>query len=223
MPDPGEVRARTREYYDAVARTYFERFRDELAAKTYDRRLLDRLAAELGPGARVCDAGCGPCGHTARHLADAGLEVIGTDLSPACVALARAAQPALRFAVMAMEAMALRDACCDGILAYYSLLYTPKAALPALLGELRRVLRPGGRLLAAVKEGDHEGFVADPLGSGRETYFADFREAELRAILEGAGFRCVFSATRAPYDFEIPVRRVFVLARKPLDAAPGRA
>lgn len=213
--DPDAVRERTREYYDAVAQAYHERFRDELRQKAYDRGLLDRFAALLGRGARVCDAGCGPCGHTTRYLAQAGLDVVGIDLSPRCVAIARAADPGLPFAVMAMEAMAFADASLDGILAYYSILYTPKAALPALLGELRRVLRPGGRLLVAVKEGEGEGFIADPLGGGPETYFANFREAELCGILERAGFRRDFAETRAPYDFEIPVRRIYVLARKP--------
>jgi ubiquinone/menaquinone biosynthesis C-methylase UbiE len=215
MHDPEDVRNRTREYYDAVGRTYYELFKDELRQKEYDRRLLDRFITLLGPRARVCDAGCGPCGHTTRYLAQAGLDVIGIDLSPECIAIARAANPGLSFQVMAMEAMAFTDASFDGILAYYSLLYIPKVHLPALLGELRRVLAPGGKLLVVVKEGEGEGFIADPLGTTRQTFFANFREEELRGLLEGGGFRCLFAGTREPYDFEIPVRRICVIAEKP--------
>jgi len=220
--DPEDVRQRTREYFDAVGRKYHELFRDELEQKEYDRRILDRFAALLGAGAKVCDAGCGPCGHTARHLARAGLEVTGIDISPECVALARAGSPGLAFEVMAMEAMTFPDAFFDGILAYYAILYTPREHLPALLGEFRRVLKPQGALLVVVKEGEGEGFVDDPLGSGLRTFFANFTESELRTLLERGGFECVFAETREPYDFEIPVRRVYVIARK-AGNGPGHA
>jgi ubiquinone/menaquinone biosynthesis C-methylase UbiE len=215
MDDPEEVRSRTREYYDAVGRTYYDLFKDELQEKEYDRRLLDRFVALLGPRARVCDAGCGPCGHTTRYLAQAGLDVIGIDLSPECVALARSANPGLHFQVMAMEEMGFPDASFDGILAYYSILNTPKANLPGLLTELRRALKPRGRLLVVVKEGDGEGLIDDPLGTVRRTFFANFRQYELRNFVEAAGFQCAFAETREPYGFEIPVRRIYVIAEKP--------
>jgi SAM-dependent methyltransferase len=214
MHDPTDVRNRTREYYDAVGRTYYELFKDELRQKEYDRRLLDRFARILGPRARVCDVGCGPCGHTTAYLAQAGLEVIGVDLSPECVAIARKANPGLAFQVMAMEDLGFADASFDGILAYYSLLYTPKASLPALLRELRRVLKSGGKLLVAVKEGEGEGFIPDPMGTGMQTFFANFHEEELRRMLEGSGFRCVFAETREHYDFEFAVRRIYIIAEK---------
>src|SRR5262245_14293225 len=50
--------------------------------------LVDEL--ELGPGARVLDVGCGP-GRHALALARRGIEVVGVDLSPDFVELARAA------------------------------------------------------------------------------------------------------------------------------------
>lgn len=221
MADPSDVQRSTREYYDAIARTYLELFREELRDKPYDLALLDRFAAGLGPGARLCDAGCGPCGHTARHLARSGLRVTGVDLSPRCAALAAAGCPGVPFLAMAMEALGFRDGCFDGVLAYHSVIYTPKAALPALIAELRRVLRPGGRLLVAVKEGDGEGVVPDPLGSGRPTYFTSFREDELRGFVERAGFRCAFAETREPYASEIAVRRIYVLGEKRAGTAAG--
>lgn len=214
MIDPLEIRARTRAYYDDVGHRYFELFRDELEAKPYDLRLLESFAARLGPGARVCDAGCGPCAHTTRRMAQAGLDVIGIDLSPVCASIARAAQPDLPFAAMAMDAMAFADGSFEGVLAYHSVHSTPKAHVPVLLAELLRVLAPGGLLLVATKEGDGEGFVDDPLGSGHRTFFALYREAELRERLTAAGFGVTFAETREPYPSEISVRRIYVIGRK---------
>src|SRR3954463_4969123 len=53
--------------------------------------LVDALA--LKPGHRVLDVGCGP-GRHALALARRGFDVIGVDLSPEFVALARAAAAA---------------------------------------------------------------------------------------------------------------------------------
>jgi ubiquinone/menaquinone biosynthesis C-methylase UbiE len=41
------------------------------------------LAAQLTPGSRVLDVGCGTGLPTARNLVDAGMHVTGIDISPA--------------------------------------------------------------------------------------------------------------------------------------------
>ncbi len=152
--EPAFVRA-TRAAYDTVAVDYAELLRDELAAKPLDRAML-AACAELvradgdAPGA---DLGCGP-GRVSAHLAGLGLHVFGVDLSPAMVAVARAAHPELRFEEGALSALPIADAELGGIVAWYSVIHTPPKQLPDVFAEFRRVLRPGGRLLLAFQAGD---------------------------------------------------------------------
>lgn len=212
MFDLDLVRERTKDYFDAAGDRYFELFRDELEDKPFDRSVLAGFAAGLGPGAQVCDAGCGPCGHVARLLADHGLVPTGIDLSPRCIELARAAQPGLAFEVMDMLSMRFEPGSLDGLVAYYSLLYVPKAHLPRLFAEFRRVLKPGGKLFVAVKEGEGEGYIDDPMGSGETTFFASYTEPELKRLVEANGFTCSFSEVREPCPAEYQVRRIFLMA-----------
>ena len=62
---------------------YADQFLDELDRKPFDRWLLERIA-QLSDGGPVADVGCGP-GQIAGHLAMAGADVTGFDLSPAMV------------------------------------------------------------------------------------------------------------------------------------------
>jgi len=201
-------------YYDRVAEEYLRRFADELDAKPYDRALLDRFAALLPPRARVLDAGCGPAGHLAAHLAARGLRLTGVDVSPACVALARRAQPALAFQVADLAQLPFDAASFDAVLAAYSLIYTPRRLQPAAFAELARVLRPGGLLLLAVKAGEAEGYVDDPLGSEVRPWFTCFTVPEVRALLAGAGLRARLVEARGPLDGEIEIDRIFALAER---------
>ncbi len=202
-------------YWDALADRYLALFRDELDGKPYDRRALDAFAGRVGSGGRVCDAGCGPCGHVARHLADRGLDVIGIDLSPRCVALARGEQPALRFEQMDMGALRLGDGSLDGVLAYYSFHYQPKASLPLVVREFRRVLRPGGQLLVVVKEGLGEGWIDDPMGSGTKVFWSGFTPPELEVLATDGGFQVDGITGRDPQPDEIAVRRLYLGATRP--------
>jgi SAM-dependent methyltransferase len=96
----------------------------------------------------VADVGCGP-GHVTRYLRDRGVDAFGVDLSPQLVALAREANPGIRFDVGDMGALDVPSGSLAGVLANYSLIHTPPGVLPATLTELSRVLAPGGYLLAA--------------------------------------------------------------------------
>ncbi len=208
------VTRRTREYYDRMASRYHVLFQNELEGKPYDREVLARFASLLGAGARVLDAGCGPCPHVADLLRRHGLRVVGMDLSLACLQLQRQSQSSHPLTVMDMTAQGFADGAFDGVVAYYSMLYTPKQDQPRLFTECGRVLKPGGLLLVTVKEGDREGCVADPLGSDTEPYFVEFKRGEIDHYLQSSGLQVISSTMREPYAGEISCKRIFVIGRK---------
>jgi SAM-dependent methyltransferase len=153
IPDPAAL------WRDRVRRAWDERAPDwdeaaTTAATAADRAAeLDRIVAALGvrPGDRVLDAGCGS-GHWAVALAGRGFAVAGVDLSPALIerATAHAARAGVSVDLRVGDLAALPDpeaAFVAGV-ARVVLQFVPD--LPAALRELRRVLRPGGRLLASV-------------------------------------------------------------------------
>ncbi len=144
-----------RSSYDAVAEVYAQTFFDELSRKPFDRELLEAFAASV-PQAVVLDVGCGP-GHVGRYLSERGIAVVGIDLSPAMIEVARRLNPALRFEVADMRTLPMGDGTVGAIAAFYSLIHIRRAEVPAVLDEFRRVLTPAGRLLLAVHggKGDH--------------------------------------------------------------------
>jgi SAM-dependent methyltransferase len=128
--------------------------RAEANALAADRSAeLDRIgdALRLNRNARLLDAGCGS-GQWAIAFAERGVRVTGIDLSPEMIRLARddANARGLDIEWRTGDVTRLTDplAVFDAIHARVLLQFLPD--VPAALGELRRVLRPGGRLLASV-------------------------------------------------------------------------
>ena len=83
-----------------------------------------------------------------------------------------------------------RTGVADGLWLCASFLHVPKSAAGRVLLELRRVLRPSGRLALNVKQGHGEGWTAR---RGRR-FFAWWQPAELDAVLAAAGFRVLAAA-----------------------------
>jgi arsenite methyltransferase len=114
------------------------------------RRLLVHAALNARPGERILDAGCGP-GFFAAELLDRVGErgfVIGVDASPQM--LAAAAGRCADFENVALRegqltALPVDDASVDAALCVQVLEYVPDAT--AALAELRRAVRPGGRVV----------------------------------------------------------------------------
>jgi SAM-dependent methyltransferase len=215
FPEPGSAPDVARSW-DSRAERYLELFRDELDGKPFDRALLADFAAHVGEGGRVVDAGCGPCGHVAALLADHGLDVLGIDLSPSCIELARREQPGIRFEVADQRAItpALAGGPLDGLVSYYSLHDQPKRELAAVFAAWAAAIRHGGRLLVVAKEGRGDGVVDDPLGSGIRVYWAEYSTAELSAAAAAAGFLVDELTAREAYDDEIPAPRIALSATR---------
>ena len=103
------------------------------------------LLRQLHPGERALDIGCGT-GAFSRRLAERFDSVLGLDLSPQMIRLARErsrACPNLEFRVADVLAEALPDAHFDAIVSIATLHHL---SLPEILPRLARALKPGGVL-----------------------------------------------------------------------------
>ena len=109
-----------------------------------EHRARYRFAGQWARGCRVLDVACG-AGFGVQLLAQAGAYPIGVDLDARALAEARALEPAARLVRADAACLPLPDAAFDLVTSFETLEHVPDAA--ALLGELRRVLRPGGRLV----------------------------------------------------------------------------
>jgi SAM-dependent methyltransferase len=205
--------------YDLVADEYARRIFEELDHKPLDRQLLDRFAAKVQAIGPACDMGCGP-GHVARYLRDRGLQVIGVDLSPAMVSLARKLNPGIEFRQGDMRSLDdIEDGAWGGIAAFYSLIHIPRPELAEVLGELKRVLRPGGSLLLALHIGDDVLHLDEWWGQQVSLDFIFSRPEEMTGLLRSAGFQVEEVVEREPYpDVEHQSRRAYIFAENPRES-----
>lgn len=126
--------------YDAVASAYDRQFGDELAGKPLDRALPTGFIELVGVGT-IADVGCGP-GHITRFLAEQHPDVIGVDLSPGMIAVARDRAPELSLAVGSMLRLPATDGAWAGVVAMYSIIHLTAAERAAACREFPRVTTP---------------------------------------------------------------------------------
>ncbi|GIE96355.1 class I SAM-dependent DNA methyltransferase [Paractinoplanes rishiriensis] len=191
--------ARTRAAYDTVAADYADVLRGFMADATWDRAVLNAFA-ELVDGP-VVDVGCGP-GRITGYLAERGLDVSGIDLSPQMVEVARREHPGVSFRVGSLLALDLADASINGLVAWYSLVHTPKELLPAAFAEFARVLRPQGHLLIAFKAGDDKRHITTAYGHDVDVDTYDYPPQAIADLLAANGIRETMRLVRAAEGIE---------------------
>lgn len=112
-------------------------------------RLLDGPMLELAgsvEGARVLDVGCGE-GRFCRMLSERGADVWGIDPTPRLIEVARQRHPVGSYALAAAEALPFLAGAFDLAVSYITLVDI--VGYREAIGEMARVLRPGGALLIA--------------------------------------------------------------------------
>lgn len=135
--------------YDRIAEGYTAENETSLLNAYYERPAMLELAGDV-TGRRILDAGCGS-GPLFHALRDRGAIVTGVDASAGMLELARrrlGADADLRVADLASP-LPFPDGAFDDVIASLVLHYLEDWG--ATLAELRRVLRPGGRLLVSVE------------------------------------------------------------------------
>jgi ubiquinone/menaquinone biosynthesis C-methylase UbiE len=120
--------------------------------------VFEQMLSEIPPRAEILEVGCGPAvmWRDNRRRIPRDWRVRLTDLMPGMIAEARAAlgdDKRFQFDVMDVQELDLPDASTDAVIANHMLYHVPD--LPLGLRQIRRVLRPDGKLLASTNSEDH--------------------------------------------------------------------
>jgi SAM-dependent methyltransferase len=178
---------------------------------------LQTLAAEIGatPGAAVLDLGCG-AGHASFAAAPHAESVVAYDIAPQMLATVAAAARErglanIRTEQGAAEVLPFADASFDWVISRMSAHHWHD--VPRALAEVRRVLKPGGRVLFIDVAGiDHPLLdthiqAIELLRDG--SHIRDYRADEWVALFAGAGFTAqIRERWRLPIEFASWVARM---------------
>lgn len=190
------------------------------------RSLVVATVAEVRP-ARILEVGCG-WGELAAWLArETGAQVVATDLSPRMVELAR--EHGVDAQLADVQALPFDDGSFDVVVAAWMLYHVPD--LDRGVGEIARVLRPGGRLVAATNSIYHLHELRELVGSGRSSitfsresgeeilrgHFARVRREDIDGTLRFADRAEVDEYVRASISMSPFVDNLPAVVDEPLD------
>jgi len=159
-------------------------------------------------GATILELGCGKADHTRRIASShptASIVAAEVDRLQHAANVAAAAPPNMRFAEFGAEAIPLDSATVDVVMMFKSLHHVPTAMLDDALGEIARVLRPGGRA-----------YISEPIFAGPHNEMIRIFNDE-QAVRQAA-----FDAVRRAVDrgvFELEAEVFFLVPVKYKDFA----
>jgi len=158
----------------------------------------------LEPGGRLVDIGCGP-GIAAVRATDRGAEVVGVDPAAVMLRVARLRWPTKRriaWRTGAAESLPVADGWANVVWSLATVHHWDD--LSGGLAEVRRVLKPGGRFLAAERR------IQDPYAEGVASHGWTTQQADTFASMcEAHGF---VDATVSEHEITPAVLAVLVTA-----------
>jgi len=177
-----DYREVTRKSYDSTAFEY-----QENTLKLQPKVKVKAFLSYLSPNSKILDLGCGP-GRDAKYFVGKGHRVVGVDISHQMIILARDSVSQADFIVSDIESLVLEDESIDAIWASASLLHVSKQAMPSVLTNLYRTLKPGGIFYVSMKKGIGEELKADKRYGEVEKFWNYVSEDELIDLLVKHGF-----------------------------------
>lgn len=205
--------------YNATAENYAATRIDELSKKHFDRLILKEFA-RLNENTGTCaDLGCGP-GQTTKFLFDAGLQdIIGIDISPVMVKVARRIFPLIKFETADLLALPYPEKYFGSVVAFYAIVHFDYHQVDLAFKEVNRVLKKGAHFLFTFHVGEETMHFdkANEIDVDIDLHF--LQTDRILKLLDDNKFRIIDTLERLPYpDVEWATKRAYVWAEKFDDA-----
>jgi ubiquinone/menaquinone biosynthesis C-methylase UbiE len=149
--------------HNKVERANFENQYNNLANNYADMKYeenpqlkdLDIFLKLLKTKSKILDLGCG-AGQDAKYLAEAGIDVLGLDISKEMIAEAKKRNPAISFSVGDFLLFNFLDDKFDAVWCSTVFHHIPSAQNEVFIKKIQRILRSGGLLYISTGVGDNE-------------------------------------------------------------------
>jgi len=201
--------------YNATAESYAATRIDELARKPLDRLMLNEFA-RLNKDRGICaDFGCGP-GQTTKFLFDAGVkEIVGVDISPEMVKVARKLFSNIQFEKGDLLALQYDEEYFASAVAFYAIVHFDYDQIAEAFKEVNRVLKKTAHFLFSFHVGEETVHFdkANDIDVDIDLHF--FQTERILKILQDNKFSIIDTIERFPYpDVEYQTKRAYVWAQK---------
>lgn len=199
--------------YNKTAANYADKFGDELVHKHLDCILLSAFAIENRTKGRLIDLGCGP-GQATKFLFDCGMtDIVGTDISPAMITVAKDIHPTLNFETADMLSLPYPDQSFGSAVAFYSIVHFNYDQIATAFSEVKRVLKKDGQFLFSFHIGNNIVHLDNFLDHDVNIDFYFFETQQIKDMLAEIGFAIIDVIEREPYkDFEYISKRAYIWA-----------
>jgi len=205
----------------AISVSVFHKFADLYRDKFMGLTLYDDSYREfcelLRQGrARVLDAACGP-GNVSRYLLTQrpDLDLLGIDLAPRMVELAREAVASAQFVVHDCRRLADLRLRFDGIICAFGLPYLSPEEATAFIRAAGQALEPGAVLYLSTMLGKSEDSGFECCSTGDQVYINYHSEDEVISLLQRCGFTLLKrSRTPSPSAAAKVTTDLIVIAKK---------
>lgn len=198
--------------YDKFTQLYAEVNLHALDLVPSDRVHVDNFVEETVSAAGVVlDVGCGP-GHVTDYLREAGVGVVGYDVSPNMIVHATQTYPQSSFAVADMGDLPHPGGSVGGILSRYSLIHADPSSLRSIFEHWAHLLEPGAPTTLAFFAADTPQDHGQPFDHKVITAYQLSSEVIVQQ-LDDAGF-VAMSVTMRPFrESERAINHATVTAR----------
>ena len=177
-------------YSPNLIRQAYRQVRDDYhnyAAQELNKPWWNTLLSGVQVDGLILELGCGT-GVAAKYFSERGRRVIGIDISPEMIELARREVEKVPLLCADLEDIEFPENTLDGISAFFVFLHLPKEKTRTMIERTYRWLKPGGSLALSVVEGTDEGRCDNFMDKDCKVYLSYYEQEELKDMLSGAGF-----------------------------------
>lgn len=153
---------------------------------------LPKFMKVLPKGGKVLDVGCAG-GRDSRKFVANGFSVVGIDAVDIFISEAKKRVPQADFIKTDVLKLDFPRNTFDGIWAQAVLLHLERKDVPTVLAKFYVILKSGGKIHVAVKEGEGQGWDCDKLANDKKRFFTYFSQKEMRNLFKKAGFKIILS------------------------------
>lgn len=200
--------------YNKTARKYADKFKNELEWKHFDRFVLKEFCNKNRSKGQIIDLGCGP-GHTTNFLFEQGAtNIVGTDLSPEMVKIAKLSFPGINFEVADLLELPYPDDSFHAAIAFYAIVHFDYDKVKIAFEQVHRVLKSESEFLFSFHIGNETVTLDSFLDEQVNIKFQFFDVEKIKTLVNETGFKIIDVIKRDPYTSEYPTERAYIWIKK---------